>query len=336
MSRIAVVQQSPVFLDRAATLARACTAVADAAREGASLVVLPEAFVPGYPAWIWRLRPGTDMATAERLHARLLANAVCLARDDLAPLRECARRHAVSVVCGIHEVDDAFGGGTLYNTAVVIGPDGALLNRHRKLMPTNPERMVWGMGDASGLRAVDTGCGRVGTLICWESYMPLARYALYATGIDVYVAPTYDSGERWVATMQHVAREAGCWVVGSGCAFRGRDIAPAMDAAADLFPDTDDWVNPGDSLVVAPGGKIVAGPLHEAFGTVFADFDVERVGAARRSLDVVGHYARPDLFSLAVDARARVPVRFDDGASNAPPRPQVAPQAPAPFSCETG
>ena len=335
MSRVAVVQQAPLFLDRAATLERACAAVGDAAREGASLVVLPEAFVPGYPAWIWRLRPGSDMALAERLHARLAANAVNLARDDLAPLRDAARRHSVSVVCGIHEIDGEFGGGTLYNTAVVLGPDGALLNRHRKLMPTNPERMVWGVGDASGLRAVDTACGRVGTLLCWESYMPLARYALYASGVDVYVAPTYDSGERWLATMQHVAREGGCWVVGSGCAFRGRDIAAALGPDAGLYPEGDAWVNPGDSIVVAPGGKIVAGPLHEAFGVLVADVDRAQVVAARRSLDVVGHYARPDLFALHVDARARTPVSFEGGAPAGSGAPEV-PRSPAPFSLETG
>jgi len=194
MSRIAVVQTPPVFLDRAATLAKAADAVAEAAKGGARVVVFPEAFVPGYPAWIWRLRPGGDMALTEKLHALLRANAVDLSRDDLAPLREAAKRHKVAVVCGVHERDADFGGGTLYNTVVVIGADGAILNRHRKLMPTNPERMVWGFGDASGLKTVDTPCGRVGVMICWESYMPLARYALYAQGIDVYVAPSYDSG----------------------------------------------------------------------------------------------------------------------------------------------
>src|SRR6266849_4430962 len=199
-------------------------AIDEAAQAGACLIVFPEAFVPGYPAWIWRLRPGGDMALSERLHSLLRANAVNLAADDLAPLREAARRHQVSVVCGIHELDADFSRTTLYNTVVTIGPDGALLNRHRKVMPTSPERMVWGFGDATGLKPVDTPCGRVGALICWESYMPLARCALYAQGVDIYVAPTYDSGERSIATMQHIAREGGCWVLCGGCAFQGRDI----------------------------------------------------------------------------------------------------------------
>src|SRR5713226_940877 len=210
MSGVAIVQQAPVFLDRAATLAKAVAAIDEAAQAGACLIVFPEAFVPGYPAWIWRLRPGGDMVLSERLHSLLRANSVNLAGDDLAPLREAAKRHQVSVVCGIHELDSDFSRTTLYNTVVVIGPDGALLNRHRKVMPTSPERMVWGFGDATGLKPVDTPCGRVGALICWESYMPLARCAMYAQGVDIYVAPTYDSGERSIATMQHIAREAGC------------------------------------------------------------------------------------------------------------------------------
>jgi len=310
MAKVAIAQLAPVFLDRAATLERAVGAVDEAAAGGAQLVVFPEAFVPGYPAWLWRLRPGTDMALTEQLHAQLHAQAVDLAADDLAPLREVARRHGVTVVCGINERDAAFSGDTLYNSVVVIGADGTLLNRHRKMMPTNPERMAWGFGDASGLKAVDTPCGRIGALICWESYMPLARCALYAQGVQLYIAPTYDSGERCIATMQHIAREGGCWVLGAGCAFRGRDIAAAMPAKTSLFDADDAWVNPGDSIVVAPGGKIVAGPLHEAHGLLFADVDLERVGMARRSLDVVGHYSRPDLFRLHVNTAPAQPVVF--------------------------
>jgi nitrilase len=310
MSRLAVVQHAPVFLDRARTLEKAVASVREAAKEGARLVVFPEAFVPGYPAWMWRLRPGGDMRLTEKLHSLLRANSVDLSGDDLAPLREVARKEKVAVVCGLHERDTDFSGGTLYNTVVAIGADGSILNRHRKLMPTNPERMVWGMGDASGLKAFDTPCGRAGVLICWESYMPLARYALYAQGVDVYVAPTYDSGERWVATMQHIAREGGCWVAGGGCAFRAKDIPDAVPGKAELFPEPDEWVNPGDSVIVAPGGKIAAGPLHEEFGILYADIDLEHVGMARRSLDVVGHYSRPDVFQLRVNTKPLRPVEF--------------------------
>lgn len=310
MPRVAVIQRPPVFLDRAATLDQAVASLGEAAANGARLAVFPEALVPGYPAWMWRLRPGPDMALTERIHARLRANSVSLAADELSPLREAARRHELTVVCGLHERDEALGGGTLYNTVVTIGADGALLNRHRKLMPTNPERMVWGCGDASGLRTVPTACGRIGALICWESYMPLARYALYAQGLDVYVTPTYDSGERAVATMQHIAREGGCWVVSCGSALQARDIPDALPGKGELFRNPDEWINPGDSVVVAPGGKIVAGPLHEERAILYAEIDLERVGVARRSLDVVGHYARPDLFELRVNARPQTVVEL--------------------------
>jgi len=312
MPRIAVIQQAPVLLDRAGTLARAVAALHEAAQEGAQLVVFPEAYVPGYPAWVWRLRPGPDMGLADRLHARLRAEAVSLAGDDLLPLREAAKEHRVTVVCGIEEIDTEFSRGTLYNTVVVIGPDGTLLNRHRKLMPTNPERMVWGQGDASGLKAVETPCGRVGALICWESYMPLARAALYAQGVQLYVAPTYDSGDRWLATARHIAREGGCWVIGSGCALQGRDLAHPLLTEAGLYSDPDEWINDGDSVVVAPGGQVVAGPLHQKFGMLVAEIDLERVGVAQRSLDAAGHYARPDIFRLQVNTRPFAPVEFRD------------------------
>jgi len=308
MPRIAIAQIAPVFLDRAATLRKAVAALDEAAAGGARLVVFPEAFVPGYPAWMWRLRPGTDMALTEQLHALALAQAVDLGAGDLAPLCEAALRHGVTVVCGMQERDRDFSRGTLYNTVVIIGPDGTLLNRHRKLMPTNPERMVWGFGDATGLKAVDTPCGRVGALICWENYMPLARCAMYASGVDIYVAPTYDTGNVCTATMQHIAREGGCWVLGAGCAFQARDIPDTVPGKATLYAEPDAWINAGDSVVVAPGGRIVAGPLHETLGILYADVDLERVGMARRSLDVVGHYARPDLFQLHVDRRPQRPV----------------------------
>jgi len=312
MSRIAIIQRPSVFLNKAATLSNAVTSVREAAAGGARLIVFPEAHVPGYPAWIWRLRPGADSGLSEQLHSLLLANAVSLAADDLAPLREAARRYDVTVVCGVDERDDDFSRSTIYNTVVVIGPDGTVLNRHRKVMPTSPERMVWGFGDASGLKAVETPCGRIGTLICWENYMPLARCALYAQGVDIYIAPTYDTGERWLATMQHIGRESGCWVLGSGCAFQARHIPDAVPGKQELYPDPDEWVNAGDSVVVAPGGKIAAGPMHKELGILYADIDLERVGAARRNLDPVGHYSRPDIFQLHVHTGPLKPVTFGD------------------------
>ncbi len=171
-------------------------------------------------------------------------------------------------------------------------------------MPTNPERMVWGLGDASGLKVQATPCGRIGTLICWESYMPLARFALYAQGVEIYIAPTYDAGDKWIGTLQHIAREGGCWVVGCGMALRAGDIPENVPGKSELYPHADEWINPGESVVIEPGGTIAAGPMRRETGILYADIDLERVGMARRSLDVAGHYARSDIFQLHVNTNA--------------------------------
>jgi len=311
MAKLAIVQESPALLDRRKTIEKAVTAIERAAAAGAGLVIFPEAFIPGYPAWIWRLRPGGDWNLSEDLHARLLENAVDLAADDLAPLRAAARKYEVTVVCGLNERDSRLSKATLYNTVVCIGPDGDIRNRHRKLMPTNPERMVWGFGDGSGLKVIDTPAGRIGTLVCWENYMPLARYALYSQGIEIYIAPTYDSGDDWIGTLQHIAREGRCWVAGSGVVLTRSDLPADFPEKETLYPDTEEWINPGDSVVIAPGGEIVAGPMHQEKGLLYADVEPGRVGVARRALDVAGHYARPDVFTLHVNTRPQSPVEFE-------------------------
>lgn len=312
MTKIAVVQRPPILLDRAATLKRAVEWTAEAAAAGAALVVFPESFVPGYPSWVWRTAAGRDGALMSQLHGRLLDNAVDLGAGHLAPLCEAARTHGVTIVCGLDECDAVTGGGTVYNTVVVVGPDGAILNRHRKLMPTNPERMVHGFGDGAGLNVVPTPAGRIGTLICWENYMPLARYALYGQGVQVYVAPTYDYGDSWIASMRHIAREGRCWVIGSGTVLRGQDLPDDLPGRAQLFADPHEWINDGDSVVVDPQGKVVAGPFRRELGILYAEINVNEVAAARRTLDVTGHYARPDIFELNVRRTPAAPVRFMD------------------------
>lgn len=310
-TKIAVIQKPPVLLDRNKTIERVLADIDEAVGEGASLLVFPEAYIPGYPAWIWRLRPGGDRALTDEIHARLRSNSVDLARGDLQPIQDAAAKHGVTIVLGINEVDSRFSGTTLFNTVVVLGPDGTLLNRHRKLMPTNPERMVWGMGDGSGLRVVDTPAGRLGALICWESYMPLTRYALYAQDIDIYVAPTWDAGESWLATMRHIAKEAGCWVIGTATAMQGNDVPEDFPGREELFKP-DEWINDGDAVVIKPMGAIAAGPLHREKGILYAEIDSEAARRARRSIDVCGHYSRPDIFSFAVDRKPREPVVFAD------------------------
>jgi nitrilase len=311
---VAVVQEAPVLLDRDATLDRAVARIAEAAANGARLVALPETFVPGYPFWVWKLRFDDDGATLAALHARLLENAIDLSAGGLRPLCEAAKKHGVTVVCGIDERDGEFSRASLYNTVVIVGPDGAIRNRHRKLMPTNPERTVWGIGDGSGLRTVTTPAGRIGSLICWENYMPLARFALFAQGVEVYVAPTWDEGDGWAATMRHIAMEGRCWVLGASSVLQGKDVPADFPARAQLVADEAAWINEGGSVIVDPGGSVVAGPLVNARGILYADCPPARAGAAKRTLDVAGHYGRPDVFALTVNRDVPAPARFSGGA----------------------
>ena len=310
MTKLAIVQKSPAFLDKQKTIEVAVTNVEEAAVEGAELVVFTECFIPGYPTWIWRLRPGGDWNLSEELHQRLLNNAVSIDKDDLKPLCDAAKNHNLTIVCGIEERDSKLSQATLYNTVITIGAEGTIVNKHRKLMPTNPERMVWGFGDATGLNVVETSAGRIGSLICWENYMPLARYALYSQGVEIYIAPTYDSGEGWLGTMQHIAREGCCWVVGCGNLMKASDIPEDFPEKDSLYPDETEWVNPGDSVVIAPGGEVVAGPMNKESGILYHNLDLEKVAIAKRALDVSGHYSRPDIFQLHVNKTEQSPCVF--------------------------
>lgn len=310
MVRVAIVQEPPVFLEREKTIAKAVEKIAEAAARGAELIVFNEAFVPGYPAWIWRLKPSGDWGLSETLHTRLVLNAVDLSSDQMQPVYDAAAKAKATVICGINERDSMTSGTTVYNSLVTIGPDGALINLHRKLMPTNPERMVWGLGDASGLRVVNTPAGRVGGLICWENFMPLARYALYAQGLEIHVAPTNDSGDGWIGSLQHIAREARCWVLGAGNVLRVSDLPADFPDKDRLYPNAEEWMNVGDSVVIAPGGEITAGPMRKEIGLLEADIDLARIVSARRAFDVSGHYSRPDVFTLEVDARPQRSIAF--------------------------
>ena len=304
------------MLDREAGLAFVARRVVEEAAKGAALVVFGETFVPGYPDWSWDLSPGPDYHLAHDLYARLVDQSVDLSGPELDVVRDAARDSGAVVVLGVDERDDAFTGATLFNTVVTIDADGSVANRHRKLVPTNPERMVWSPGDGVGLRPVDTAAGRIGSLICWENYMPLARYTLYSQGIDVYIAPTWDEGDAWIASMRHIAKEGRCWVIGAGSIRQVRDMPVEMPGYERLYADRapEDWINSGDSVIVNPMGKIVAGPLHQEVGVLTADIDLDRPRRDRMALDVAGHYGRPDVFSLTVDRSPRPPIRLTDEA----------------------
>jgi len=316
MSKIAIIQESPCVLDKENTIKEAVKIINEVSKQGAELVVFPEAYIPSYPAWIWRLRPGNDWAINEELHARLLQNSVDLSSDDFEPIFKAAKENKVTVVCGINERDFENSRSTIYNAVVTIDAKGKLVNHHRKLMPTNPERMVWGFGDGHGLNVIDTPVGRIGSLICWENYMPLARYALYSQGVEIYIAPTYDSGDAWIGTMQHIAREGKCWVLCCGVALKKEDLPNDFPSLEQLYPDDVEWINPGDSLIVSPTGDIVAGPLSKQQGHIIFDIDVQLAVTSKRALDIAGHYSRPDVFTLEVDKARQSSVNFKNNSAD--------------------
>ena len=304
---VAAVQAAYVMLDRDATVARVEELVAEAAGLGAELVVFPEAFVPGTPLWIDSV-PIWDGDGP--WYARLVEQAVIVPGPVTARLGAIARTNRVHLVIGVQDREP--NGTTIYCTVLYFGPDGRLLTKHRKLMPTGSERTVWGQGDGSTLDVVQTPLGRLGGLICWENYMPLARFHQYAQGVEVWLAPTLATGDAWVATMRHIAREGRVWVVGVNPALHRdqipHDLPDRHRIAPEPGPQNGDWIEPGNSVICNPAGDLVAGPLRLEEGILTATIDLSQVAEMRRLFDPTGHYHRPDVFSLNVDTRSRSPV----------------------------
>lgn len=318
--RVAAVQASYELLDGPACVEKAVRLVGQAAAEGAKIVALPEAFIPGQPFWI-DSRPIWD--GDDEWYALLVEHAVVIPGPGTRQLGEAARAAGVYLVVGVQEREQH--GCTIYNTTLYFGPDGALLATHRKLMPTGSERAVWGMGDGSTLPVIDTPYGRLSGLTCWENYMPLARFYLYSQGVDIWVAPTLAQGDGWIATMRHIAREGRCYVVGVNPVYRVDQLPEALPNRDLIWPQGHldaTWIAPGNSVVVEPSGDIVAGVLRHEEGILHADLDLRRVRAARRLFDPVGHYHRPDIFRLEVDVSPRptVVVRDPSGPAGADPR----------------
>ena len=295
---VACAQVEPVIFDRDATVEKLAQTAAEAAAKGARIVVFPEAAVPAYPTSAWaKALAGWAEEGAKEAYALLAREAVDVPGPAERRLGEIAREHELWLVTGVTERDPAHP-GTLYNTLLYHGPDGMLALKHRKLVPTNHERLVWGPGDGSGLEAVETPYGRLGGLICWENYMPLARFALYESGIELYVASTADDSEGWQSTLVHLARESRCFV-----------IAPSHFQRAGSYPDDfplrrllegQDVIGRGGSAVLGPDGAYLAGPLWDEEGVLYAELDPARLDEERQRFDPVGHYHRPDLLRLEV------------------------------------
>jgi nitrilase len=305
--KVACVQAEPVPFDRAATIDKLEGLVGEVAREGARLALFPETFIPVYPSnrWARYLAGWADGDDARDVFARLARQSVEIPGPDSDRLGEIARAGGIWLAVGVNEIER----GTLYNSLLVYSPEGDLALHHRKLMPTNHERLVWGIGDGKGLETVATDFGKVGGLICWENLMPLARFALYQDGVEIYLAPTADDSEDWHDSMKHIARESRAFVL-SCCVFQRASSYPDDVPLA----EGDEIVGGGGSAILAPDGTYLAGPLWNEEGILYAELDPQLMYRARQRFDPAGHYHRPDVFEFSLplgrqDARAEVPGR---------------------------
>jgi nitrilase len=296
-----IAQLSPVFLNKEATTEKAIAAIHEAAQKNARLIVFPEAFIPGYPEWVWTNPPGKKALT-NPLYEALLENAVSDKDMVIQKLATAAKKAKVFVVIGASEKNSNASNASLYNTIFYISDKGLLIGKHRKLVPTAGERLVWTSGDGSTLETYDTEIGRLGGLICWENYMPLARYTMYAQGVQIYVAPTWDYGPVWHSTLKHIAKEGAMFVLGAGMPLKLDDIPEEFEFRR-LYESGKDWINPGESVIVNPKGELIAGPLNKAEGLIYAELDFSLISHGKWMLDVAGHYARPDIFNFSINRK---------------------------------
>ena len=307
---VAVVQAAPVMFDTQRSLQKLADLTADAARRGAELVVFPEAFIAGYPkGHDFSVSVGIRTATGRDQFRQLFESAIDVPGPATEIIGAGARDHGVHLVVGVIERD----GGTLYCTALIFAPDGRLLGKHRKLMPTAMERIIWGSGDGSTLPVVPTNLGKIGAVICWENYMPLLRTAMYAKGIELYCAITVDDRDTWLPTVTHIALEGRCFVL-SACQILRRDDLPG-DYPTDRFSASQLTLIRGGSCIIGPLGNVLAGPKFDEECIVTADLDLGDLPRAKFDFDVVGHYARPDLFRLEVNDQPMKSVSFHSSSA---------------------
>lgn len=305
--RVAVVQAAPALFNTPRTLERLAELAAQASRDQAELAVFPEAFIGGYPkGHDFGVTVGLRTAAGREAFRELFDNAIDVPGPHSEFIGNIARENHLHLVVGVVERQ----GGTLYCTALLFGPDGKLLGRHRKLMPTAMERVIWGSGDGSTLPVIPTRLGRLGAVICWENYMPLLRTAMYAKGIELYCAITVDDRETWIPTIRHIALEGRCFVL-SACQFLERSDLPA-GYPTDRFPASQEHLIRGGSCIVGPLGELLAGPVYGTETLLTADLDRAELTRARFDLDVNGHYSRPDVFQLRVNEQPQHSVSFHD------------------------
>jgi len=302
-TKVAVVQAAPVLFNQDATIVKACDLIGQAAEQGAQLILFPEAFIPAYPRGLaFGTVVGSRSPVGRRIWQRYWENTVEVPGPATLKLGEAAKKANVYLAMGVIERDVERSTGTLYCTLLYFGPDGRLLGKHQKLKPTAGERLIWGEGDGSTLTVIQTEIGSIGGLICWENYMPLARMAMYNKGVELYLAPTADARDTWQATLRHIACEGRCFVLGCN-QYMTKDMYPDDLKELKELDEQPEIMCRGGSAIISPLGKVLAGPLYDQEGILFADLDLGAIARSKFDFDVVGHYARADVFQLIVNEK---------------------------------
>ncbi|MGG4441318.1 carbon-nitrogen hydrolase family protein [Brevibacillus fortis] len=308
--RVAVVQAASVIMDLEASMEKAVSLTLEAGEKGAKIVVFPEAFIPAYPRGLtFGTKVGSRSQEGRKDWFRYWDNSIVVPSEETDKLGEAARKAGVYLVIGVIERDNENSGGTLYCSVLFFGPDGELLGVHRKLKPTASERLIWGEGDGSTLPVFETPYGKIGALICWENYMPLARAAMYAKGVQIYIAPTADARDAWQATIRHIALEGRCFVLSSN-QYVTKDMYPTDLACYDDLASSPDEMSRGGSAIVGPLGDYIFEPVFGREEILYADLDIRDIAYSQFDFDVVGHYSRPDVFTLLVNEEKKENVKW--------------------------
>jgi nitrilase len=308
--RVAVVQAASVIMDKEASTEKAISLTLEAGEKGANIVVFPEAFIPAYPRGLsFGAKVGSRSSEGRRDWLRYWENSVPVPSKITEKLGKAARKAGVYLIIGVIERDNELSNGTLYCSVLFFGPEGTLLGKHRKLKPTGSERLIWGEGDGSTLPVFDTPYGKIGALICWENYMPLARAAMYAKGVQIYIAPTADSRELWQSTIRHIAAEGRCFVLSCN-QYVNKDMYPTDLACYDDLVSSQEEMCPGGSAIVGPLGEYIKEPVFGKEEILIANLDLRDIAFSQFDFDVVGHYSRPDVFQLLVNEEKKENVKW--------------------------
>ncbi|MFW9924481.1 MAG: carbon-nitrogen hydrolase family protein [Candidatus Thorarchaeota archaeon] len=301
--KVAVVQDSSVIMNKNESIKKTEQLSREAAKNGAQIILFPEAFIPAYPRGLtFGAKVGSRSEEGKKDFTRYWENSIPIPGSDVSELGQIAKKNNVYLIIGVIERDGNFNSGTLYCSILYFNPQGEFLGKHRKLKPTGSERIIWGEGDGSSLTVIATPYGRIGGLICWENYMPLARTAMYSKGIDIYVAPTADARDTWQSTMVHIALEGRCFVMSCN-QYVTKDMYPKDLACYDDLKDSPEIMCRGGSVIIDPKGNVLAGPLYDKPGILYADLDLSLIPNSRYDFDVIGHYSRPDVFKLIINEK---------------------------------